>query len=167
MAQKIVSASSDQLQSQGATPARVPDAPRNIPPSLRGGQNLSPEMPLSQIQSQLPPARIGEFVDAVTPTAAKALNVASAVHAAYDISTKTVQTTQEKGPLMGAAQFGKTSAKHATALLWFAVGATVALAIASGGAATPLAAAAIGALITATGTTITHNVIDDLTPGLL
>jgi len=111
-------------------------------------------------------SKISSLLDSATPGAAKALAVAGAAYAAYDISTKTAQTTREKGALMGAAQFGKTSAKHATAMLWFAFGATIALSIASGGAATPLAAAAIGTLITAYGMTITHKAIDDLTPGL-
>ena len=56
VAEPIVSRSADRLQKAGATPARVPDAPRNIAPSLRAGQVLSPEMPLSEIMSKLPPS---------------------------------------------------------------------------------------------------------------
>jgi len=111
-------------------------------------------------------SRVGATVDALTPAAARTLNAAAIAYMAYDISNKTAQTTREKGAAMGAAQFAKTSAKHATAILWFAAGAAVALAIASGGAATPLAAAAIGALVTTVGVTATHQAIDDLTPDL-
>jgi RHS repeat-associated protein len=118
-----------------------------------------------------PPAslrtRTATFADVATPAVAKALLVAGLAYAIYDTATKTARTTQEKGPLMGTAQAGKTAAKHATAMLWFAVGATVALTIASGGAASPLAAAAIGTAIAAGGTMITQDAIDEATPDLL
>ncbi len=111
-------------------------------------------------------SKISLLLDSATPRLVLAMVLLAAVYAAHDISTKTEQTTREKGGFMGAAQFGKTSAKHATALLWFAVGSMVALTIFSGGGASPLAAAAIGALVTTAGTEMTHEAIDDLTPGL-
>jgi RHS repeat-associated protein len=53
----LVQESANQLQTEGATPKRVPDAPRNISRALRAGQELSPEMPLNTIKAALPTIR--------------------------------------------------------------------------------------------------------------
>uniref|UniRef100_UPI001C30F296 RHS repeat-associated core domain-containing protein n=1 Tax=Cohnella sp. GbtcB17 TaxID=2824762 RepID=UPI001C30F296 len=119
------------------------------------------EMPRRSLSS-----RVGTAIDTATPGAAKALEVAGIAYAAYDITTKTAETTREKGALMGAAQAGKTTAKHATAALWFAAGGALALTLVTGGVAAPLAAAAVGALFAAGGTYATHSLIDTYTPDL-
>ena len=148
---------------------RVIENPNSVlaaPQKLLAAQPVEPA-PASTSATTAAPAtdvfstagKISSLLDRATPGAAKVLTGAAVAYAAYDISTKTEQTTREKGAVMGVAQFGKTTAKHATAMLWFAVGATVAVSIASGGAASPLAAAAIGALIVTAGTTATHSAI--------
>jgi hypothetical protein len=152
--------SQDKEIAQKQSPSEEPKATE---PEAPAGPKGAPEP--EAVPSSLS-SRISSTVDAATPGAAKALAVAGAVYAAYDISKKTDQTTREKGALMGVAQFGKTSAKHATAVLWFAIGASVALTLASGGTAAPLAAAAIGALVATAGTAATHNAIDQATPDL-
>lgn len=143
---------------EGVVPARgrAGSQPPAEPPKTSAAE--SPARSLS--------SRIGSAVDAATPGAARALEVAGAAYAAYDIATKTEKTTREKGALMGVAQAGKTSAKHASAALWFAAGGAIALTLVTGGAAAPLAAAAVGALFTAAGTIATHSLIDEYTPGL-
>jgi RHS repeat-associated protein len=55
-AQDLVCRSSEQLQSEGATPQRVPQPPRSTPRPLTRGQQTSTEMPLDQVMSELPPA---------------------------------------------------------------------------------------------------------------
>jgi len=112
------------------------------------------------------PARLGAAADAAAPVVGKGLAVAGTAYAAYDIASKTEETAREQGALMGAAQMGKTSAKHATAVLWFAAGGAIALTLVTGGAAAPLAAAVIGAAFATAGTVATHQLIDDVTPGL-
>ena len=171
-------------------------SPRNLPPSPSGGSattppaevvnfpkvpraTATPTAPAPAVTSNSPAptvemptprpgrfASFGDYVDGAAPVIGKGLSAAGTAYAVYDISNKTAQTTAEKGELMGAAQFGKTSAKHATAVLWFAAGAAIGLALVSAGAATPLAAAAVAALITTVGTASTHAAIDDFTPGL-
>jgi RHS repeat-associated protein len=112
-------------------------------------------------------SRMASVLDSSAPIAAlKALAVAALVYAAYDIQNKAVQTTRDKGALMGAAQVGKTTTKHATAALWFAVGLSVTATILTLGTAGPFVAVAAGAFIAAAGTEMTHNVIDEMTPGL-
>jgi len=50
-----VNRSGEELNSAGATPKRVPDAPRSVPRNLQQGQRLSPEGPLRTMLDQLPP----------------------------------------------------------------------------------------------------------------
>lgn len=57
VAYKAVSKSADQLNAAEATPMRVPYAPQGTSTTLQGGQQLSREMPLSEVQKHLPPAR--------------------------------------------------------------------------------------------------------------
>lgn len=111
-------------------------------------------------------AKLGATLDAATPPIAKGLSVIGAVYALMDISTKTMDAIREKGALVGAAQFGKTSAKHASAAIWFAIGGLIAVSLASGGLAAPAAAAVIGALVTTIGVEETNSTIDFWTPGL-
>jgi len=87
--------------------------------------------------------------------------------AVADITLKTIKSTEEEGALMGVAQAGKTPVKHATAMLWFAIGAAVAVTAFTGGLAAPLAAAALGTQVATGGTYATHNMIDQSTPHLL
>jgi hypothetical protein len=83
-----------------------------------------------------------------------------------DISDKAPQAYQQQGVAMGAAQAGKTAAKHAAAWLWLAVGVSVAVTIASGGILSGPAGAAIVSVIGVGGTHLTHEAIDELTPHL-
>ena len=90
---------------------------------------------------------------------------------ANDVKSKAMDTygkyeARGVGTEMAIAQVGKEAAKQATAWLWFAAGAAVALTLASGGTTTPLAAAAVGALITAVGQSQTEQLIDLATPEL-
>jgi hypothetical protein len=156
----------------------------NVEPGSRGtgSQTVRPPVegsrttPIEPAESSAPPtdpfaprtvsARLGTFVDSATPGTAKAIAAAALIYATYDISNKTEKTTREKGVAMGLAQMGKTTAKHATAALWFAFGASIALSLVTAGAATPVAAAALSAILITTGTAATHEYIDAITPGL-
>ena len=96
-----------------------------------------------------------------------ALAIAGTAYTVYDIASTTAETANEKGAAMGVAQAGKTTAKHATAMLWFAVGSAIAVTALTGGLAGPFAAAALGAVIATGGTIMTHQAIDEATPDLL
>jgi RHS repeat-associated protein len=72
--------SSEQLASNGATPARVPDAPRNTPKSLLSGEPLSPEMPASEVLSHLPAVPASNF-DAVAGEGLQAAGTALTIYA--------------------------------------------------------------------------------------
>jgi RHS repeat-associated protein len=103
--------------------------------------------------------------------ASQLLSFASLVLMANDVKSKAMDTygkyeARGVGTEMAIAQVGKEAAKQATAWLWFAAGAAVALTLASGGTTTPLAAAAVGALITAVGQSQTEQLIDLATPEL-
>jgi len=65
----MVRESSSRLNEAGATPMRVPDAPRNVMRQLQEGQRLSPEGRLGTMKGQLPPSPIGRVVG-VASTAA-------------------------------------------------------------------------------------------------
>ena len=116
--------------------------------------------------------KTGAVASRSAPAIGKALGAMGAAYAAYDISHNTTQTASEQGGLMGAAQFGKTSAKHASAVLWFAAGAALAVAIvaATGGMAAPVAvglvAATAGTSFAVAGSESTNALIDYFTPGL-
>jgi RHS repeat-associated protein len=97
--------------------------------------------------------------------AVKKLGTAGDIFEICEVSGNIYSTTSEKGALVGVAQAGKESAKVATGYLWFALGTSVALSLASGGLAAPLAALA-GAAIVAGGTTLHHDAIDEATPNL-
>jgi RHS repeat-associated protein len=156
-------------------PIRVPVEPASRT-GPRSGRPIGEAIPLEPAEPTTPTtdpfaprtvsARLGTFVDSATPGAAKAIAVAALIYATYDISNKTEKTTREKGVAMGLAQMGKTTAKHATAALWFAFGASIALSLVTAGAATPLAASALAAILITTGTAATHQYIDAITPGL-
>jgi RHS repeat-associated protein len=99
------------------------------------------------------------------------LGVAGVVMMALDVQNTAAETYKHYeargvGKEMAIAQAGKTAAKEATAWLWFAAGAALALTLASGGGAAPLAAAAIGALVTTYGSLATDELIDLATPEL-
>jgi RHS repeat-associated protein len=103
--------------------------------------------------------------------ASELLSFAGLVLMANDVKNKTMDTYSKYeargvGTPMAMAQAGKEAAKQATAWLWFAAGAAVALTLASGGTTAPLAAAAVGALITAGGQSATDQLIDLATPEL-
>lgn len=106
------------------------------------------------------------MVDKALPVAGKAAVAAGGGYALYDISSKSVDTAREQGALMGVAQAGKTAAQHASAGLWFAFGASIALTLATGGLASPLLACTAGALITTGGIYMTNRAIEDATQGL-
>lgn len=96
----------------------------------------------------------------------KAMFFLALIHGAYSISTKTTQTYCEQGATMAVAQAGKTTAKFSTGLLWGAAGGALALTLFTGGLASPLLAAAGGALVTTGGIYASDQLIDQATPQL-
>src|SRR5262249_17991922 len=87
------------------------------------------------------------------------------VLAAKDSSDRTAATDRQYerqgvGPAMAVGQGGKAAAKATAGWLWAGAGGALALTLATGGMASPLAAAAIGAIFVTVGTTATNDLID-------
>jgi RHS repeat-associated protein len=152
------------IAQQGDRVAELETAVRNLenPPPRNGPGRPAPRGYI--ILPDLPPLENDPAITARTTS--RALGAAGMVLAAEDIYIKTSETGAEKGLLMGVAQANKTMAMHTVAFLWFTAGGAVALAVYTGGIASPLAATAIGTAVATTGTYLTQSSIDAATPDL-